>query len=188
MLASQMKILAQFSQKSISNRFRHLHRLRYDSLRCNNAIRQIHDNHNVPPTFFARLRSNGTPEIIIGTTILIVAGIDYTLQKRNDDDRTEMMRELERKVNVDAEITRKEMDGKMKLKTLFKCIVRQVPPSFDGHRCLTDVQVGDVLDVLEEGVGPGRQYNLCSIDRCSKENSDVSVGWFPCVCLEPIKE
>lgn len=188
MLASQMKILAQFSQKSISNRFRHLHRLRFDSLRCNNAIRQIHDNHNVPPTFFGRLRSNGTPEIIIGTTILIVAGIDYTLQKRNDDDRTEMMRELERKVNVDAEITRKEMDGKMKLKTLFKCIVRQVPPSFDGHRCLTDVQVGDVLDVLEEGVGPGRQYNLCSIDRCSKENSDVSVGWFPCVCLEPIKE
>jgi hypothetical protein len=70
----------------------------------------------------------------------------------------------------------------------FKCIVRRVPEQFDGHKCLQNIKVGDVVGVLEEGIGPGGQYNLCSIERnaADKENK-FSIGWFPCSCLEKLK-
>lgn len=147
------------------------------------------------------LRSNGTPEIFLGCTILLLIGIDYALQVRNDDDRKSILRRLEREVATDAQESRREVRERIRdgngIKCLFKCIVRRVPQFFDGHRCLTNVKVGDVLNVLEEGVGPGSQYNLCSIDRSQSrgkvgDEGDgkgvVSIGWFPCSCLEPIND
>ncbi len=57
------------------------------------------------------------------------------------------------------------------------------------------MKVGDVVSVLEEGVGPGGQYNLCMVERIAKnavkESSDddpiLSIGWFPCSCLEKLE-
>jgi len=60
------------------------------------------------------------------------------------------------------------------------------------------------VGVIEEGVGPDGQYNLCSIVRKSnttaKKNNNggedddgndssenISIGWFPCSCLEKIE-
>lgn len=94
-----------------------------------------------------------------------------------------MMLQLEAEVNDDAEMSRREIERKKNATVLFQCVVRRVPPNFDGHRCLTEVKVGDVLHVVEEGVGPGNQYNLCSFDRGA---GIISVGWFPCSCLEPV--
>jgi hypothetical protein len=109
------------------------------------------------------------------------------------------MRRLEREVELDAQQSRKEVGERIhdnKGKTLFRCTVRRLPQNFDGHRCLTNIKVGDILNVLEEGVGPGNQYNLCSIDRGLRGDSGsesvdggvVSVGWFPCSCLEVVKD
>lgn len=95
------------------------------------------------------------------------------------------MLQLETEVKDDAEESRREIEKKKNDKVLFRCVVRMVPPNFDGHRCLTGVEVGDVLNVVEEGVGPGNQYNLCSIDRGA---GDISAGWFPCSCLEPVAD
>ncbi|KAL7487358.1 hypothetical protein ACHAW6_012956 [Cyclotella cf. meneghiniana] len=147
------------------------------------------------------LRSNGTPEIVLGCTILLLVGIDYALQVRNDYDRKFMLRQLEREVETDAREARRDIRERIQdgtgIKCLFKCSVRRVPQFFDGHRCLTNIKVGDVLNVLEEGVGPGSQYNLCSIDRSQSrgkvgDEGDgkgvVSIGWFPCSCLEPIND
>lgn len=125
-------------------------------------------------------------------------GIDYYLQQRNDQQRNEMIRRFEEEVKQDEEVSRKEErelinnNGGAGMKSLFQCIVRVVPQQFDGHKCLTNLKVGDVVNVLQEGVGPDNKYNLCSIERSaassSSEEKHISVGWFPCSCLEKVEQ
>lgn len=138
------------------------------------------------------LRRNGTPEIVFGGLVLAVAGIDYYLQQRNDLQRSEMIRRFEQEVKKDEAVSRKaEKDLIEGGVAKFKCIVRKVPQRLDGHKCLKDLKVGDIVNVLQEGVGPDKRYNLCSIERISAPKAageqSVSVGWFPCNCLEKIK-
>jgi hypothetical protein len=169
-----------------------------------NASRKIHNESNGASSGTSRqclreLRRNGVPEIAFGSMILALAGIDYVIRVRNDKPREDLRRQLEREVRQDEMTTRME-DRRMLdegiAKTLkFKCIVRRVPQNFDGHKCLQNVKVGDVVDILEESVGPGGQYNLCLIESTAnnplKESSDngsrFSIGWFPCSCLEKIE-
>lgn len=142
------------------------------------------------------LRRNGTPEITFGGLVLAVVGIDYYLQQRNDKQRSEMIRRFEEEVKRDEEVSRTEereminSNGGAGMKSLFQCIVRVVPQQFDGHKCLTNLKVGDVVNVLKEGVGPDKKYNLCSIERSTSatEEKQISVGWFPCSCLEKIEQ
>ena len=147
------------------------------------------------------LRRNGTPEIAVGTIILAVVGIDYALQVRNDQQRDEMYKQLEREVRRDEATTRikdkKMLDEGLTTKIKFKCTIRKVPQAFDGHKCLKNVKVGDIVGVIEEGVGPDGQYNLCSIERgtakkqakedASEKEQRYSIGWYPCSCLEKIE-
>lgn len=108
-----------------------------------------------------------------------------------------MYKQLEREVRRDEATSRKEdrrmLDEGIVSMSKFKCIIRKVPLNFDGHKCLKNVKVGDVVSVIEEGVGPGGQYNLCSIERIApktgRDSSEIdpariSIGWFPCSCLE----
>ena len=146
------------------------------------------------------LRRNGTPEIVFGGVVLAVVGIDYYLQQRNDQQRSEMIRRFEEEVKQDEEVSRKEErelinnNGGAAMKPKFQCVVRVVPQQFDGHKCLTNLKVGDVVNVLLEGVGPDNKYNLCSIERLADssteagEKHNISVGWFPCSCLEKIEQ
>mmetsp|Transcript_31519 Transcript_31519/g.66291 ORF Transcript_31519/g.66291 Transcript_31519/m.66291 type:complete len:236 (+) Transcript_31519:102-809(+) len=170
------------------------------------CCRQVHDQpsgSSSSNTFRERLgelRRNGTPEIAFGSIILALAGIDYFLQVRYDEQRDDAYRQLEREVRRDEVTTRKEdrrmINEGVAAKSKFKCTIRNVPQNFDGHKCLKNVKVGDVVDVIEEGVGPGGQYNLCTIDRgaaktVGKDSQEgeqrVSIGWFPCSCLQKIK-
>jgi len=62
--------------------------------------------------------------------------------------------------------------------TIFHCRVRRVPRSFDGTRSLRFVEEGDILEVLEEGIGPGGGYNLCRKKRVinTTKASDVKTN------------
>ena len=145
------------------------------------------------------LRRNGTPEIVFGGLLLAVGSADYYLQQRNDQQRNEMIRRFEEEVKQDEEISRREerdlinSNGGAGMKSLFQCVVRKVPQQFDGHKCLTNMKVGDVVNVLQEGVGPDNKYNLCSIERSDASSSNtskekfISIGWYPCSCLEKIE-
>ena len=145
----------------------------------------------------SELRRNGTPEIVFGGLILTVVGIDYYLQQRTDQQKNEMIRQFEQEVKQDEAISRKEekeliKQGGADMTTKFKCTVRRVPKQFDGHKCLTNLKVGDVVNVLQEGVGPDNKYNLCSIHRshlpkAAEDEKRISIGWFPCNCLEKIQ-
>lgn len=171
--------------------------------RCGNITqRQFHATQN--QQFAASLRSrlselrrNGTPEIIFGGLVLTVVGIDYYLQQRTDQQKNEMIRQFEQEVKQDEAISRKEekeliKQGGADMTTKFQCTVRRVPKQFDGHKCLTNLKVGDVVNVLQEGVGPDNKYNLCSIDRshppkAAEDEKRISIGWFPCNCLEKVQ-
>lgn len=175
-----------------------------------NATRKPHGLFASSPTasYSSRLRQrlgdwkhNGTPEIAFGVAVLAYAGVDYVLSRRQARHRADMLRQLDRGVRRDGAASRERdravfsatFDG---AESRCRCIVRRVPRLFDGYRCLTDVRRGDVVEVIEEGVGPGGRYSFCSIQR-SEKNSDrpdaaseevrtFSIGWFPKSCLQKI--
>lgn len=114
--------------------------------------------------------------------------------------KKQMIRKFEHEVKQDEALSRRDErelinknGGVDIMKTQFQCFVRRVPQQFDGHKCLTNLKVGDVVNVLQEGVGPNNKYNLCSIERSpaaastAAEEKCISVGWFPCSCLEKIQ-
>ena len=105
------------------------------------------------------------------------------LQQRQLKERDEVMQQLKKEVDMDAKQSSSEQSSNKTI--LFQCTVKRIPLKFDGHKCLTGVNVGDVVDVLEEGVGPGGMYNLCSVNGKEGENN---VGWYPCSCLEVVKK
>jgi len=63
---------------------------------------------------------------------------------------------------------------------LFHCVIRK---NTGFTHCLSGVQLGDVVEVLEERVGPDRSYNLCRLPaKSSTESKSLSTdtyGWFP---------
>ena len=179
------------------NTYSPLSRINWKSM-GRSSCRQIHDSPNGASTSTFRqrlgeLRYNGSPEIVFGVIILSLAGIDYMLRVQDDKPRKEMYRQLELEVQRDEMTSRNEekrmiAEDMVNTSLKFKCIVRRVPEQFDGHKCLQNIKVGDVVGVLEEGIGPGGQYNLCSIERnAADKESKFSIGWFPCSCLEKLK-
>ena len=179
------------------NTYSPLSRMNWKSM-GRSSCRQIHDSPNGASTSTFRqrlgeLRYNGSPEIVFGVIILSLAGIDYMLRVQDDKPRKEMYRQLELEVQRDEMTSRNEekrmiAEDMVNTSLKFKCIVRRVPEQFDGHKCLQNIKVGDVVGVLEEGIGPGGQYNLCSIERnAADKESKFSIGWFPCSCLEKLK-
>ena len=70
--------------------------------------------------------------------------------------------------------------------TIFYCVIRK---NTGFTHCLTGVQIGDVVEVLQEGVGPQKAYNLCRLP--AKQGDDLSVdayGWFPYRWLQKLDD
>ncbi|CAJ1942776.1 unnamed protein product [Cylindrotheca closterium] len=66
------------------------------------------------------------------------------------------------------------------------CVVRRVSK---GNHCLVGVQLADVVEVLAEGVGPQRQYNLCRLPANPDEPLSTDVyGWFPTRNLQKLDD
>mmetsp|Transcript_10112 Transcript_10112/g.11574 ORF Transcript_10112/g.11574 Transcript_10112/m.11574 type:complete len:203 (+) Transcript_10112:61-669(+) len=88
-----------------------------------------------------------------------------------------------------------------KSERLYRCKVRQATLSnmFDGSKSLMNVREGDVLDILEENIGPNNMYHLCRIAPQSVKGLEITsksstqlrnqisgVGWYPKWYLEQI--
>jgi len=195
--AAQSVLKATRSKNGVLQHHRSYHRTFYRQFQNDSKSNEAPKSSSAFWSRLSELRHNGTPEMVIGITVLAVLGVDYAIQVRNGEQKEEMYRQLQREVKRDGEIAREDMmkAGTDSTKSLFQCTVRRIPPNFDGHKCLTDVRIGDVVDVMEEGIGPGGQYNLCSIRRETQQNkrddnsgskNRVSVGWLPCSCLEKV--
>lgn len=141
---------------------------------------------------------NGTGELVVGFTLLALLVVDQFLQKKQREQRDEMFHSLRRGVRADERrrlIEEKEEQAEKKQReALFQCVIRRIPEMFDGPRCLTGVRTGDVVDVIEENVGPGGTYNLCRRTREKEDtksgleggDNNLFIGWFPISCLEKL--
>lgn len=54
-----------------------------------------------------------------------------------------------------------------------------------GPRYLRNLRVGDIVDILEESVGPGQAYHMC---RVRDAQGNVSVGWYPIAFLQDVED
>ena len=136
-------------------------------------------------------KNNGVPEMIIGTTILALVGIDTLLQQQQEASKQEIILNLKSAMrNDEARDKEKSIsDISSKRKTLFECVIRRIPKYFDGSKCLMNVEVGDKVSIIEERVGPDGMYHLCRLERNEEKdvnNDIVQTGWFPISCLEKL--
>jgi len=132
-----------------------------------------------PPKERGRWKRNGTPELIIGFTILTLVGIDQFLQSKHRKHRQDVTDQLRLAVHVDALEEKKngadnEWIGGARAASssslgeklaLFSCVVRRIPKLFDGNKSLMNVHIGDKVDILEENVGPDGMYHFCRLKR-----------------------
>ena len=128
-------------------------------------------------------RRNGTLEIGLGGCLLGVLLVDRCLHEYQMHQRLESRRLLQADANAYHDNPEERQRWMTQTNVLFRCVVRQLP-GLDGTKCLTHVRVGDVVEVLEEQVGPGQVYHLCR--RKGEDGQPISVGWFPTFCLERI--
>jgi len=124
-------------------------------------------------------KRNGTPELMVGFTILALVGIDQYLQSKHKKHRQDIVDELRLAVHVDT-LEEKKNDEKNEWIggarsssssllgekiALFSCIIMRIPKLFDGNKSLMNVHVGDKVDILEENVGPDGMYHFCRLKR-----------------------
>lgn len=68
---------------------------------------------------------------------------------------------------------------------LFECRVQKQYKNLGGSHGLQNVQLNQVLQVLEEQVGPDKYYNMCRI--VDDQGQTKAVGWYPMSYLEKIQ-
>jgi len=137
-----------------------------------------------PPVQTSKLRQwwdNGNILIGFGWTLCAVLALDRYLLYSESRNVDIAMAEIEQESNDKrAEIFDVHRDDPVQ----FQCTVRQAY-RMGGSHALMHVQVGDVIDVLHEGVGPQELYNLC---RISQNGHVWSIGWYPVQYLEKVQE
>ena len=129
------------------------------------------------------------------------------LQQIQASHRQDAVRQLQAVVDADETLLEKERladtftTPNEEANVLFQCVVRRIPKLFDGTMSLTNVRLGETVDVLEERCGPDGTYNLCRTISPKNHTEDhhsssslqdgdpsstfaVSIGWFPISCLE----
>lgn len=130
---------------------------------------------------------DGSIEFAVGGLLIATLTIDQALQYQDRLERKNVMNEIENFTRVGSYDDVAEMEEWLnREKPLFDCVVRTVPFSLDGYKCLKGIKVGDVVEVLEEQVGPGNMYNLCRTKEDSKSAKPIAAGWVPTKYLEKV--
>jgi hypothetical protein len=118
--------------------------------------------------------------MVVGGALLTAVAIDRLLVYRQDQDRDQFMDQLRNETRSPDDL--QEMENWYNMPSLFDCVVRKMPLNLDGYKCLAGAEVGDVVQVLEEKVGPDGMYNLCR--KVNNKGIATSAGWFPTMYLE----
>ena len=127
------------------------------------------------PTSIQNLFHNGTPEILLGSSILFY--VSYSFYMDNQQSKTRQ------RILLDDMIMqqKQQLNEETSTKTLYSSkVIIPIPASFDGFKCLVGVQLNDVVDIIEEDVGPGNRYHLCRLDS--------KIGWLPNSYLKRISD
>ncbi len=114
------------------------------------------------------------PVLILPSMFLTYGISEHYFQNRqlhlNEVLRQQMEQECDRKVLESKPI-------------LFYCVIRRTRGM---THCLSNIKVGDVVQVLEEGVGPNQDYNLCRFP-ADKPHAMDTIGWYPIRWLQKLE-
>jgi len=91
--------------------------------------------------------------------------------------------ELRQQFEEEHSQNRKELEISSQI--LFHCVIRRTR---GFTHCLSNIQVGDVVEILQEGVGPDQEYNLCRLPAPPNEHVRDTVGWFPIRWLQKLDD
>lgn len=127
------------------------------------------------------MTKDGTLEFVIGGTLLTLLLVDRFLVYQQNEDRTQFLKHIDNGTRRSPQDLQ-EMADWYNMPSLFACTIRKLPANLDGYKCLTGVKEGDVVQVLQEQVGPDGMYNLCR--KLDDKGLATSAGWFPTMYLE----
>jgi hypothetical protein len=130
-------------------------------------------------------RQNGTLEIALGSFMLSVLLLDRYFLYLRDQENAVFLETVSERVKEDARVHEQEMKQWIDKPALFRCIVRR-KANIGGSKCLK-ADEGDVVEVLQEMVGPGKVYALCRMTAQVKGEPPI-VGWYPSAYLEKIEK
>jgi hypothetical protein len=147
-----------------------------------------------------RQRRSGNIFIGIGWILLGLVAIDQLLQYKQEQELQErhlLLDEMQREAD-DANVPTFDAS----LPTLYRCKLLHVEPTLDGTKMLTRngksriLKVGDVVEILQDNVGPNRAYHLCRLLPTDNNNNNNNnnksitaepfVGWYPVNFLERV--
>jgi hypothetical protein len=133
-------------------------------------------------------RRGGGIFIGLGWTLLGLVALDQALQYRQEQEAKEHMRVLVVMQQEANEQNQAEWDTS--LPTLFQCKIVHTEHSLDGTKMLRNIKVGDVVEVMEEDLGPNKAYHLCRFVPSSLSNNNRekgSIGWYPSEYMEKLE-
>jgi hypothetical protein len=142
--------------------------------------------------------------INVGWTLLGLVAIDQLLQykqQREMEEHRMIVNQMQREANLDSMNANPWMMNSSKrdggkdytdptvTPAMFRCKIRHVEKMLDGTKMLPldGLQVGSVVDVLEENVGPNHAYHLCRLNATKDNPKNTSqIGWYPVDFLERV--
>jgi len=150
----------------------------------------------VPTNVEEVVASKSFAETLIPVAVVPVMFLMYGISEHFWTNRQIQLNE-ELRQQFEAEHTNLENEGTRPF--LFYCVIRRT--RYLTHS-VSNVQVGDVVEVLEEGVGPNKEYNLCRfpapvIDQQQEQEQQYphgtttlqhTVGWFPTRWLQKLED
>lgn len=114
----------------------------------------------------------------LGGAGIILLVIDRTLQYFDSQDARQAIASIQEE---QAEKQRALFEEYKNSPSLFECTVK-VAYKMGGTHGLKNVKEGQVVQVLQEGVGPQGHYNLCR--KVDEQGNQLAVGWYPISFME----
>lgn len=124
----------------------------------------------------------GTFFIRLGWTLLGLVAVDQLLQFKQEREAKERMLILADMQREADHMNKPQWDKT--LPTLFRCKISHVEPSLDGIKMLKNIRRDDIVEIVDEKVGPNQAYHLCR--RPAQGRRSESMGWYPIDCLENV--
>jgi hypothetical protein len=138
----------------------------------------------------SRLRlawSNGNILIYLGWTGVLVLLVDRYLQmtqpqpEQPEETAKAMIRTIqEESARIKMELYRNYKDAP----ALYRATVTHAYKGMGGSHGLQHVPIGDVVEILQEHVGPDHHYHLCR----TTHGYYQQIGWYPVPYLQPVPD
>lgn len=140
------------------------------------------------PSWLRRSWDNGNILLSISFGILCTILIDRYLQVEQTNDNFDM-KQMKLSIMEDTAKKRYELfNDNINKQTLYQCKIITLYKNMGGTHGLQNMKLNDIIDIIDENVGPEEYYHLCRTYTINDKNEQVvdSIGWYPKQYLEKV--